>query len=109
MSLYPSSKTPFDFIDLSPSPSVIIQCSKSPFLLLLIIPLITDILLKLRSYRIGAPGFLYSPEMEIAGYRPNNGLEDQRLGLYWIRRYISGFGGDPERVTFLGESAGAGQ
>lgn len=61
------------------------------------------------SYRVGAPGFLCSSEMKAAGYKPNNGLEDQRIALRWIKRNIAGFGGDPERVTFLGESAGAGK
>ena len=45
--------------------------------------------------------------MKDAGYKPNNGLDDQRLALRWIQQYITGFGGDPRRVTFLGESAGA--
>jgi len=54
-------------------------------------------------------GFLYSPEMEAAGYKPNNGLDDQRLALRWVKRNIAGFGGDPEKVTFIGENAGAGK
>ncbi|KAH6698495.1 Alpha/Beta hydrolase protein [Leptodontidium sp. MPI-SDFR-AT-0119] len=59
------------------------------------------------NYRVGSAGFLTSPEMEAAGYKPNNGLKDQRLALRWIQEYIEGFGGDPKRVTFFGESAGA--
>jgi carboxylesterase type B len=47
--------------------------------------------------------------MAAAGYRANNGLHDQRLGLKWIRKHIAGFNGDPERVTFMGESSGAGK
>ena len=46
--------------------------------------------------------------MRDAGYKTNNGLDDQKLALRWIKHHIAGFGGDPERVTFLGESAGAG-
>ncbi|KIX92996.1 uncharacterized protein Z520_11269 [Fonsecaea multimorphosa CBS 102226] len=59
------------------------------------------------NYRVGAPGFLHSPDMAAVGYRSNNGLQDQRLALYWIQEHIAGFGGDPQRVTYLGESAGA--
>lgn len=46
--------------------------------------------------------------MEAAGYKPNNGLDDQRLALRWVQRHIPGFGGDPQKVTFMGESAGGG-
>ena len=46
--------------------------------------------------------------MRDAGYKTNNGLDDQKLALRWIKHHISGFGGDPDRVTFLGESAGSG-
>jgi carboxylesterase type B len=45
--------------------------------------------------------------MRAAGYKPNNGLDDQRLGLLWIKHHIAGFHGDPERVTYIGESSGA--
>lgn len=39
----------------------------------------------------------------------NRPLIDQRLALRWIKRHIIGFGGDLERVTFIGESAGGGR
>ncbi|KAL1887618.1 hypothetical protein Sste5346_010119 [Sporothrix stenoceras] len=58
------------------------------------------------NYRLGAPGFLTSPEMRAAGYKANNGLRDQRAALSWIKEYIQGFGGDPNNVTVAGESAG---
>jgi carboxylesterase type B len=59
------------------------------------------------NYRLGALGWLNA-----AGYDgdilANAGLHDQRLGLEWIQKYISRFGGDPDRVTVFGESAGGG-
>ncbi|KAJ9632940.1 hypothetical protein H2204_007508 [Knufia peltigerae] len=59
------------------------------------------------NYRVGVPGFLYSSALEAQGYKANNGLDDQRLAFRWIQHNIAGFAGDPTRVTFVGESAGA--
>ncbi|KAL4905224.1 Alpha/Beta hydrolase protein [Aspergillus multicolor] len=58
-------------------------------------------------YRIGVPGFLTSASMRKAGYPANRGLVDQKNGLRWIRKYISGFGGDPGAITVVGQSIGA--
>jgi carboxylesterase type B len=54
-------------------------------------------------YRLGALGYLHTPEPETA----NLALNDQRNALYWIQRFVGGFGGDSARVTVFGESAGA--
>ena len=60
------------------------------------------------NYRLGVFGFLYLGDQE-ADYRSsgNNGLLDCIMALQWIRNNISAFGGDPSRVTVMGESAGA--
>lgn len=57
-------------------------------------------------YRLGAFGFLASPEVKRGG-RLNTGLLDQRFAIEWTRRYIAKFGGDPSRITIGGESSGA--
>ncbi|KAF2089528.1 alpha/beta-hydrolase [Saccharata proteae CBS 121410] len=59
------------------------------------------------NYRLGAFGFLTGPTFAIDG-TPNAGFWDQRLALEWIQNNIHLFGGDPNRVTVSGESAGAG-
>ncbi|EIM86930.1 alpha/beta-hydrolase [Stereum hirsutum FP-91666 SS1] len=58
------------------------------------------------NYRLSAFGFLPGKEVKEAGIG-NLGLQDQRLALRWVQKYIEAFGGDPSRVIIWGESAGA--
>ncbi|KAK3991556.1 lipase 4 [Cladorrhinum sp. PSN332] len=58
-------------------------------------------------YRLGVFGFLASPEVKSKGVL-NAGLLDQRFALEWVQRHIEKFGGDKERVTVQGLSAGGG-
>jgi para-nitrobenzyl esterase len=55
------------------------------------------------NYRVGVEGYAYLP-----GVPANRGLLDQVAALGWVRENIAAFGGDPDRVTVFGESAGAG-
>ena len=58
------------------------------------------------TYRIGVfGGFELSDLGE--GFDDNLALRDQIAALQWVRENIAAFGGDPERVTVFGESAGA--
>ncbi|RDW59730.1 carboxylic ester hydrolase-30 [Coleophoma cylindrospora] len=58
------------------------------------------------NYRVGGFGFLPGAEV-LADGSANLGLLDQRLGLEWVADNIAAFGGDPDKVTIWGESAGA--
>jgi len=57
------------------------------------------------NYRLGMFGFLYNEEADKVG---NGGIWDQSLALEWVQKYVHLFGGDRNRVTILGESAGTG-
>ena len=62
------------------------------------------------NYRVGALGFLTHPQLsrEQPDAPANFGNLDQQAGLRWVRRNIAAFGGDPDRVTIAGQSAGGG-
>jgi para-nitrobenzyl esterase len=61
------------------------------------------------NYRLGPLGFLALPQLSAEsgrGASGNYGLLDQIEALRWVKRNVAAFGGDPERVTIFGESAG---
>ena len=60
------------------------------------------------NYRLGPMGFCALPELaEEAGFTGNYGLFDQLCALQWVRDNIAAFGGNPDRITIMGQSAGA--
>ena len=61
------------------------------------------------NYRVGPLGFLAHPELSAESPHHasgNYGLQDQIAALQWVKKNIAAFGGDPEKVTIFGESAG---
>ncbi|OHE96884.1 acetylcholinesterase [Colletotrichum orchidophilum] len=58
------------------------------------------------NYRLAALGFLANPLLADLS-NVNLGLQDQHQLLRFVHRHISAFGGDPDRVTLGGKSAGA--
>lgn len=55
------------------------------------------------SYRLAVDGF-----MAVKGAASNRGLRDLIMALEWVHENIAAFGGDPQRVTISGQSAGGG-
>lgn len=61
------------------------------------------------NYRVGILGFMAHPELteEQDGHSGNYAYLDQNAALKWIKDNIEQFGGDPDRVVIMGQSAGA--
>ncbi len=61
-----------------------------------------DVIVVSFNYRVGAFGFLVTNELD-----GNYGFLDQQLAMKWTKDNIKKFGGDPDRITIFGQSAGA--
>ena len=62
------------------------------------------------NYRLGVFGFLAHPELTAESGRNasgNWGFLDQVAALQWVKRNVASFGGDPDNVTLVGQSAGS--
>jgi para-nitrobenzyl esterase len=67
-----------------------------------------DVVVVAVNYRLGVFGFVnFGEALEDEGLESNVGLRDQIAALHWVREHIAAFGGDPDRVTLAGESAGS--
>ncbi|XP_073975346.1 venom carboxylesterase-6-like isoform X1 [Rhodnius prolixus] len=62
-----------------------------------------DVVIVMPNYRLGPLGFISMEDNIMAG---NMGMKDQVMALVWVRKNIANFGGDPDQVTLIGESAG---
>ena len=71
-----------------------------------------DVIYVTFNYRVGIPGLFSSPELSKESPHNASGsymLMDIIAALKWIKENISVFGGDPDNVTLMGQSAGAGE
>ncbi|KAL7015547.1 hypothetical protein ACKWTF_016513 [Chironomus riparius] len=63
-----------------------------------------DVIFVTMSYRLGPLGFLSTGDDNMSG---NFGLKDQTLAMKWVKENIENFGGDPNNISLMGQSAGA--
>jgi len=69
-----------------------------------------DVVMVTMNYRLGAAGFLALSDLGPRGPRQASGnyaLSDIIAALQWVKANIAAFGGDPSKVTIMGQSAGA--
>lgn len=64
----------------------------------------SDVIVVTINYRLGALGFMHLADSKATG---NAGFLDQKLAMEWVHANIKFFGGDNNKITLFGESAGA--
>ncbi|CAH2083287.1 unnamed protein product [Euphydryas editha] len=63
-----------------------------------------DVIVVTLNYRLGPYGFMCLDTPQIPG---NQGIKDQLIAMKWVKNNIKFFGGDVDKITLMGESAGA--
>ena len=63
-----------------------------------------DVVVVTFGYRLNVFGFICTEDTQFHG---NLGLWDQAMAIKWVYENIENFGGDPNKITLLGHSAGA--
>ena len=68
-----------------------------------------DVVVVTINYRLGFLGFFAHPDLtaEAGGTSGNYALYDMRKACQWVKQNIAQFGGDPDRITVVGQSGGA--
>lgn len=60
------------------------------------------------NYRVGIFGYITHEQLfKLDGHEGNYGLADQITALKWVKDNIASFGGNPDKITLIGQSAGA--
>lgn len=67
-------------------------------------PVMSDVILVAQNYRLGVFGFFHGNQTDSPG---NIAIWDQAMALTWVKENIRAFGGDPNRITLFGQSAGS--
>jgi len=62
-----------------------------------------DVVVVSINYRLGPLGFMTFGNRKVSG---NMGLKDQNMAIRWVNNHIRHFGGNPDKITIFGESAG---